>query len=202
MLLVGLLLTSLWMGLFNWSKQPTFVGLTSVASVPSVQSPGGSEVWEKMREERRRTYATEQKRYETAAQVLGFLHYLPLPVSVLLGAVCYDGMKRRFGHTGSVACSRVATTGIVLCSVGAMMFSWRLAYVPLIDWIWQASGGQMVDYERNYSEKLGSSRRTTGGVGVLITSVSWSQSLRGFFLRGCIPGCTRQTSAQDRGQNR
>ena len=159
MVFAGLLLTALWIGLFNWSKQRPSVPRATIVSVQSAGTPSPVDVAEKTAV----NYRLKLEQHRWATRILGFLHHLPSPLFVFLGAVCFQGLERRFGDAG-IACTRVATVGMVLCSLGCMMITWRVAYVPLVDWIWEACGGEMVDYERpDRSAKLGG-RRTGGNV--------------------------------------
>lgn len=163
MLFVGLLLTALWIGLFDWSKQRSSAPNTPAPTVHSVETPLAVEMWHRAREQNRIAAAFNYQQEKAAAPVLALVHYLPFPLFLLLGAACYRGMQRRLGDAGSVACLRVATMAMVLCALGCTMFAWRIAYVPLADWIWEACGGQMMEYERTHSKNQGN-RRTGGGL--------------------------------------
>ncbi len=160
MLLVGVLLTACWISLFNWSKRTPSAPATAAVSVHGVQAPAALAPVLSAREARAANVIASERRHQ-AANALGLLHYLPFPLFALLGAACFDALHSRYREESSVACSRVAMAAMVLCGVGATMVAWRLAYVPLVDWIWEACGGQMVDYERNHSRK--SRGRRTGG---------------------------------------
>ena len=130
---------------------------------------------------------------EQAGRALGFFHAVGLPIfCVLMVAICFGIFWCLFDGDPDMGPFFVAIIGAFLISLVVSMVLWRHAYVPLVDVIWEACGGQMVPY------KLSQSYRTQHRyAGSSISDHSWGENAAILFWVGLalLAGAVSQLKA-------